>query len=77
MTFTAEHRLDLFSILIGMATTVLYAFPSVMSFQVAEATRLGFLIQFVLVRGHSDGVRYTTVHRRLSILFFLIPACTF
>lgn len=77
MTFTAEHRLDLSSILIGMATTVLRTFPSILSFQVSEATRLGFPMQFVLVRGHSDGVPYKTVPRRLSILFFLIPARTF
>lgn len=55
--FTAEHRLDLFSTLIGMATSVLYSFPSVMSFRVSEATRLVFRIQFVFVHGHSDGVQ--------------------
>lgn len=72
--FTADSRLDPFSTLIGMAATVLCSFPSVMRFQVSGATRLVFRIQFVFVRGHSDGVQYKTVHRRLSILFFLIPA---
>lgn len=66
VAFTFEPKLDLFSIVIGLVAVIFSSFSAVISFWVSEG--LCFFIQFVLLQGHSDGVRCKTVHRRLSIL---------